>query len=144
MTRRPPLVSTARRPGGGPELFAPQRGPACTPRSEICPKQGMSGMRTDHLPIDAQGLDQIVAAARPELLWGLPSIARAMGVSIDTARRLARNPGKNAPIYCPGGRYFALRSELVDWMKQRVPRGHLLEGSRLLVCEESEARPITR
>ena len=53
-----------------------------------------------------------------EKIWGLGPIARALGVSVDTARRLAARPG--VPIYRPDGRYFALRSELNAWLRQKA------------------------
>ena len=50
-------------------------------------------------------------------IWGLGNIARALGLSVDTTRRLAARPG--VPIYRPDGRYFALRSELNAWLRQK-------------------------
>ena len=53
-----------------------------------------------------------------EKIWGLGNIARALGLSVDTTRRLASRPG--VPIYRPDGRYFALRSELNAWLRQKA------------------------
>ncbi len=53
----------------------------------------------------------------PDKLWGLPEIARALGVSVDTARRLAGRP--DVPIYRPADRYFASRAELNVWLRSR-------------------------
>ena len=53
-----------------------------------------------------------------EKLWGLGNIARALGLSVDTTRRLASRPG--VPIYRPDGRYFALRSELNAWLRSKA------------------------
>ncbi len=54
---------------------------------------------------------------RDQKLWGLPLIAQALGVSVDTARRWARDPSRNLPVSKPGGRYFAMRSELLAWLR---------------------------
>ncbi|EYD74085.1 hypothetical protein Rumeso_04338 [Rubellimicrobium mesophilum DSM 19309] len=51
-------------------------------------------------------------------LWGLRAIAQALGLSVDTTRRLARKPG--VPIYQPAGRYFAVRSELNAWLRSKA------------------------
>ncbi|SFP62999.1 helix-turn-helix domain-containing protein [Tranquillimonas alkanivorans] len=72
-------------------------------------------MSSHHPPLDRWRFDAI--ASGPEKLWGLEEIARALGVSIDTARRWARRA--DVPIYKPAGRYFAVRSELNAWLRQR-------------------------
>lgn len=69
----------------------------------------------DHPPLDRWRFDAITAG--PEKLWGLNSIARALGVSTDKVRRLAKKP--NVPIYCPDGSYFALRAELNAWLRTK-------------------------
>lgn len=57
---------------------------------------------------------------RPEKLWGLPAIAQALAVSVATARRWANDPAIGLPVYRPvPGKYFALRPELMDWLKRR-------------------------
>jgi hypothetical protein len=56
--------------------------------------------------------------AGTEKIWGLGNIARALGLSVDTTRRLAARPG--VPIYRPDGRYFALRSELNAWLRSKA------------------------
>ncbi|MGK7759431.1 DNA-binding protein [Marinovum sp. B10] len=67
-------------------------------------------------PLDRWRFDAITTG--PEKLWGLTTIATAIGVSVDKARRLARLP--DCPIYRPdGGSYFALRSELNAWLKRK-------------------------
>lgn len=50
-------------------------------------------------------------------LWGLAQIAKVLGVSVDKARELAKNPA--VPIYRPegSGTYFAFRSEVIAWMR---------------------------
>lgn len=74
----------------------------------------------DRPPISAQRFDALVDGAKPEHLWGAASIAAAAGVSEDTIRRSwSRLP--DVPIRRCGGRYFALRSELIAWMKGAVP-----------------------
>ena len=60
--------------------------------------------------------DAATAARKREKLWGAPSIAQALGVSVDTVRRLARIP--SVPIYKPAG-YFAYRSELESWLRSK-------------------------
>jgi hypothetical protein len=54
----------------------------------------MSKMHPITAPFDA-------LPSGPEKLWGLRSIARAIGLSEDTTRLLARKPG--VPIYQPPG-----------------------------------------
>lgn len=70
-----------------------------------------------HPPLNPKRFDAITSG--PEQLWGLNTIARALNVSIDTARKLSKRP--DVPIYQPSGtgRYFALRSELNQWLKAR-------------------------
>lgn len=65
-------------------------------------------------PLDAQRFDELVAAARPEHLWGAEAIAAAAGVCADTVRRSwAKLP--SSPIRRVGGRYFTTRTELFAW-----------------------------
>jgi hypothetical protein len=66
-------------------------------------------------PITPARFDAI--SAKPERLWGAKAIARTIGVSIDTVASLARRP--DTPIYQPGGRYYAVRSELERWLKSK-------------------------
>lgn len=54
---------------------------------------------------------------KPEKLWGAPAIARALGVSVDTVYRFTTET--NCPIYRPGARYFAYRSELEAWLRSK-------------------------
>ncbi|MGB3831208.1 MAG: helix-turn-helix domain-containing protein [Mesorhizobium sp.] len=54
---------------------------------------------------------------KPEKLWGAPAIAAALGVSVDTIYTLAKR--EDCPIYRPGGRYFAMRSDLEKWMRTK-------------------------
>ncbi|MGE0853638.1 MAG: helix-turn-helix transcriptional regulator [Hyphomicrobiaceae bacterium] len=55
-----------------------------------------------------------------EGLWGAKAIARFLGVSQDTVRAWARDP--QVPIFKPPGsrRLFALRSELLRWLRTSV------------------------
>ncbi|GAB1379922.1 hypothetical protein MASR1M49_27680 [Pararhodobacter aggregans] len=71
----------------------------------------------DRAPLDRWRADEILEPEQP--LWGLPLIARVMGVSVDTARRYARDPA--VPISQPEGtgQYFAYRSELQAWLKAK-------------------------
>lgn len=66
-------------------------------------------------PLDSWRLDGLLAG--PEKIWGLSGIAMVLSVSVDTVRRLAKS--QKAPIYRPGGRYFAFRSELVSWLRTK-------------------------
>jgi hypothetical protein len=66
-------------------------------------------------PITAPIFDALVR--KPERLWGAKAIARVIGCSVDTVASLARRP--ETPIYQPGGRYYALRSELERWLKTK-------------------------
>ena len=68
-------------------------------------------------PLDQWRFDALLELDRK--LWGLPAIAGVLGVSVDTARRWANDPDCSAPITRPGGRYFAVRSELVAWLRDR-------------------------
>lgn len=71
----------------------------------------------NNTPIDKTLFDAAMATGA-EKLWGLPEIARVLGVSIDKARRIANRA--DAPIYKPDGeRYFAFRSELNAWLRAR-------------------------
>lgn len=70
------------------------------------------------MPISPAEFDEMMREARPEHLWGLPEIARAMGVSRDTVRRTLKRPGTGIPVSKPGGRYYAARSELLAWMRR--------------------------
>lgn len=67
----------------------------------------------EYPPLDRRSLDAMLQA-KPEMLWGLEEIARALSVNAKTARRWA-DDGK-APITKPAGRYFARRSELNAWL----------------------------
>lgn len=66
-------------------------------------------------PLDRWRFDAI--STGPEKLWGLTTIAAALGVSVDKARRLAKRD--DVPIYLPNGsgQYFACRSELNAWLR---------------------------
>lgn len=72
-----------------------------------------------HPPLDRWRFDAL--APGPEKIWGLDAIAKALGVSTSTARRWAEHDA--VPIYRPAGvgAYFALRSELLAWLKGRRP-----------------------
>lgn len=52
-----------------------------------------------------------------EALWGAKAIANFMGRSVDTVYNLADDP--KAPVYKPGGRYCAMKSELLVWLKTK-------------------------
>lgn len=55
-------------------------------------------------------------------IWGLPHIAKVLGVSVDTARRWAKLPG--VPIYRPAGQgsYVAFSGELRAWLRAKAGR----------------------
>ncbi|MFD1341466.1 helix-turn-helix transcriptional regulator [Litorisediminicola beolgyonensis] len=70
---------------------------------------------TDHPPLDRWRFDAITTG--PEKLWGLETIARALGISVSTARRWAKNP--RIPIRkVEGAGYLAIRSELNAWLSR--------------------------
>ena len=69
----------------------------------------------DHPPLDPRRFDEMVGARK---LWGLPAIAQVLGVSVDTARRWAKDPARHLPVTRPGGRYFATRTELMQWLRR--------------------------
>jgi hypothetical protein len=74
------------------------------------------------LPVlDRWRADEILEPERP--IWGLPTIAKVLGVSVDTARRWAKEPA--VPITQPegSGSYFAYKSELVSWLRQKKTNG---------------------
>lgn len=64
--------------------------------------------------IDPERFDRIVGP-KPEKLWGAPAIAQALGVSVGTVYRFASDT--DCPITRPGGKYFAYRSELENWLR---------------------------
>ena len=68
-------------------------------------------------PLDRWRTDAVLEPDRK--LWGLPQIARVLGVSIDKARELARLP--EVPIYRPegSGSYFAFHAELMTWLRSK-------------------------
>ena len=72
---------------------------------------------TESPPLDRWRVDELLEPARP--IWGLPAIAKMLGVSVDKARELAKQDG--VPIYkpCGSGQYFAFRSEIVEWLRTK-------------------------
>jgi hypothetical protein len=58
-----------------------------------------------------------IAAWRAGKLWGASMIAAFLGVSESWVYDLAKDP--NCPIYKPSGRYFALKSELIEWLRTK-------------------------
>lgn len=77
----------------------------------------MSGneQTNDNPPLDRWRVDEVLEPDRH--LWGLPEIAQAAGVSIDTAKRWYQKT--DAPISKPGGRYFSTRAALLSWLHAR-------------------------
>lgn len=71
--------------------------------------------KNDLPPLDPWRVDEMLEPDRA--LWGLPEIANAARVSVDTVRRWHK--GTQAPISKPGGRYFAMRGELMAWLRAR-------------------------
>lgn len=57
--------------------------------------------------------------AASELLWGAKAIGNFLGRSVDFVYDLADDPV--APVYKPGGRYCAVKSELMCWIKTKHP-----------------------
>lgn len=74
-----------------------------------------SHLTPDRPPLDRWRFDAIAEPNKP--LWGLDQIARAVGLSRDTVRRLARDPA--VPITRPtgAGMYFAYKSDLLAWLR---------------------------
>ncbi|AJE47177.1 hypothetical protein P73_2462 [Celeribacter indicus] len=67
-------------------------------------------------PLDKWRFDDMTS--KTEKLWGLPSIAKALGVSVDKARKLAQKD--DVPIYRPdGATYMAFRSDLMAWLRTK-------------------------
>ncbi len=66
-------------------------------------------------PVLTPAMIDAILTAKPEKLWGAPAIAQALGVSVATVYRFALDPA--CPIYRPGGRYFAYRSDLENWLR---------------------------
>jgi hypothetical protein len=69
----------------------------------------------DRPPLDRWRADQLLEPNRK--IWGLTAIAGFIGLSTDTTRELAQEPG--VPIYRPSGRYFAFSAELVAWLRSK-------------------------
>lgn len=82
------------------------------------------GVNRPRHKIDPAKFDALLAGS--ERIWGKGAIALALGLSESTVKRLADRP--DVPIYRPGGRYFAYRSELVAWLhtKQDAAGGVVL------------------
>lgn len=68
-------------------------------------------------PLDRWRMDELLEPNEP--IWGLPHIAEVLGVSVGTARKLARRV--EVPIYRPDGSdsYFAYKTELKDWLRSK-------------------------
>ena len=77
----------------------------------------MSRTTADNPPLDRWRVDNLLEPERP--IWGLPHIARILGVSRDTARRWAKDP--EIPIHQPSGagQHFAFHSELMTWLRSK-------------------------
>ena len=67
-------------------------------------------------PLTTESLDRILVG-KPEKIWGAPAIAQALGVSVATVYRFAVD--RDCPISKKGGRYFAARADLNDWLKRK-------------------------
>lgn len=61
--------------------------------------------------------DEILAGDRK--IWGAGAIAAFLGLSADKVYDLAKDP--DVPIYKPAGsgRYFAIKSELMAWLRTK-------------------------
>ena len=68
-------------------------------------------------PLDRWRADAVLEPNRP--IWGLPTIAKVLGVSVGTARKWARHP--DVPIYQPDGTdaHFAYKTELQAWLRRK-------------------------
>ncbi len=65
---------------------------------------------------EALDIDRILVG-KPEKLWGRKTIAAELGLPEDAVTTLAERD--DTPIFRPGGRYFALRSELRKWLRTK-------------------------
>ncbi len=52
-----------------------------------------------------------------EAIWGAKAIGTFAGVGIDTVYAWAIDP--DVPVYKPGGRYFAIKQELMTWLRSK-------------------------
>lgn len=77
----------------------------------------MTKMSNDMPPLDRWRLDEMLEPSRP--IWGLPAIAKVLGLSISKTRKLARLP--DVPIYLPPGcsQYMAFKTELLAWARSK-------------------------
>uniref|UniRef100_A4WS88 DNA-binding protein n=1 Tax=Cereibacter sphaeroides (strain ATCC 17025 / ATH 2.4.3) TaxID=349102 RepID=A4WS88_CERS5 len=73
--------------------------------------------KNDRPPLDRWRADAVLEPRQG--LWGLPAIAKCLGVSIDTARRWANDKASGMPVSKPMGRWFAYRTELLAWRQKR-------------------------
>ena len=73
--------------------------------------------RNDRAPLDRWRADEVLDQGRP--LWGLTEISGCLGVSVDTARRWAKNPDFKLPVSRLGGRWYADRRELLAWRRSK-------------------------
>lgn len=71
--------------------------------------------RMETPPLDRWRFDEVVEPSRP--IWGLPAIAKVLGLSISKTRALAKR--QDVPIYLPPGcsQYLAYKSELLAWIR---------------------------
>lgn len=58
-----------------------------------------------------------ILSLRGERLWGATEISAYLGISVETVYAWAADP--RCPIYKPGRRYFALKSELRGWLRSK-------------------------
>lgn len=58
-----------------------------------------------------------IISLRGDRLWGASEISAFLGVSVETVYTWAADP--DVPIYKPGSRYFAIKSELRDWLRSK-------------------------
>jgi|GEM_PF-3096004 len=73
--------------------------------------------KTDMPLLDRWRVDAVLEPNRA--LWGLTEIAACLGVSVDTARRWAKDPRNDLPVSKPMGRWFAERNQLLAWRRQQ-------------------------
>lgn len=80
-------------------------------------RKGLEMGKMENPPLDRWRADLVLEPNTP--IWGLVSIARVLGLSVNKTRDLAKLP--EVPIYQPEGcgQYFAWRSELREWLKGR-------------------------
>lgn len=62
-------------------------------------------------------MTEITKPPGTDAIWGARAIAKFLGLSESRTYELADD--EKCPIYRPSGRYFALKSELLQWLRTK-------------------------